>query len=43
MSRWNHWRSGARDHTPTWVICLIGFGFGVTSMGIGELLLVLSS
>lgn len=41
--RWNHWRSGARDRTPVLLLLAMGFAFGVAAMGLGELLLVLSS
>lgn len=41
--RWNHWRQGQRDFTPTWLLCIAGFGLFVTAMGLGEVILVLSS
>lgn len=41
--RWNHWRQGQRDTTPFWMICVGSFGLGVTVMGVGEVILVLSS
>lgn len=44
--RWDHWaerRGGAHDATPTWLLCFAGFGLGVTAMGLGEVILVLSS
>lgn len=40
---WNHWRSGARDATPLWVICIHGFLIGFIGLGVPALLLVLSS
>ncbi len=43
IRRWNHWRQGRRDFTPTAVICAFGFGLGVAAVGLGELLLAVSS
>ena len=43
IRRWNHWRQGRRDFTPILTICAFGFGLSVAAMGLGELLLALSS
>lgn len=41
--RWSHWRTGRRDATSMIAIMVYGFALGVGAMGVGEVLLALSS
>lgn len=37
------WTNPAHAAVPLWRLCAFGFGLGITAMGIGELLLMLSA